>query len=148
VAVALVIVVSGLLVIVVKFLMAQWDKMQTRENVILDQAREERMAFQLIMNGFLATLKEHTVDASNRYEQTAEAHKYQREEHLKSIESLISICNTLTLMQEKSKNFQEYVVENLLIRKNQQTDIAKSLETMALVLKDVTAGLARLPGYK
>lgn len=99
------ILIFGLLVVVVRHVLTQQEK-------IIDMASHERQEWQKtiqaereqtrgVMTSVTGVLESYNERAKEYQRQTREAHGYQREEHIKMIESLNVVCNTLQKYQER-----------------------------------------------
>jgi len=134
--IALTIIGAFLLVMFVKFFLSQWDKILMRETDILKCAREERQQFQVTLDGYLSTLKEHSTDARNRYKSTDEAHRYQREEHIKMTETLNTMCANIKLGNQSLEN----AVEGFKISHTQRGKESEAILTsVAQLVKNCSA---------
>lgn len=125
--------VTLLLFFIVKHILKQQEK-------IMDMATIQNMGWQ-------KALDEHTAQAKAFHETSSDAHKYQREEHLKCIDGISTVCHALELSSEGNKSFRNFVSENLDVRKKEQEKILIALEGVVNNLKEVSLSLGRINGY-
>jgi len=80
-------------IFVLLFFVLKWILEEVKK--ILERESRERTEWAEIIRGFQNALSEHTANAQSFHEEVKEAHRYQREEHIKFGESQNKVCQSL-----------------------------------------------------
>ncbi len=131
IGVALSLVMALITILLIRFVISQWGKLLDRQERVDIRYDKERQAMQMIMDGYLATLKEHSNDAKQRYKTTDEAHKYQREEHVKMMEGITLSISTLNLTSQSLTNAVDGFKESHRQRAKESEAIVNGMKDIA-----------------
>lgn len=82
---------GGIIFVAFMFLL-RWV-LKTQE-IILTNAKDERAASQIVIQGYLKVLEQMSIQSNEFHKQVTEAHNYQRNEHEKMLEGLNNVCIT------------------------------------------------------
>lgn len=80
----------GSIIFVAFMFLLKWV-LKTQEK-ILDNSKEERATSLIVVQGFLKTLEQISIQSNEFHKQVTEAHAYQRNEHEKMLEGLNNLC--------------------------------------------------------
>ena len=92
------------------FFIIKWILEEVKK--ILERESKERTEWAEIIRGFQNVLSEHTSSAKSFHEEVKEAHRYQREEHLKFSEAQGKVCNSLGEVEKALGRINGYAKEH------------------------------------
>lgn len=94
-------------IFVLLFFIIKWILEEVKK--ILEREASERMEWAEIIRGFQVSLSEHTTSARAFHEEVKEAHRYQREEHLKIADNQNTVCSSLKEVEKALGRINGYV---------------------------------------
>jgi hypothetical protein len=90
--------IAGVIFGALFFLLKWMTKLHDR---VMTDSKEERQAWQTLIQSFSSRIQEQSMELRNMCEQNNEAHKYQREEHKEILKNQITIQKESEKISEK-----------------------------------------------